>query len=87
VYAVELLPSAARALADLDERIRRRIARRIDRLAQEPRGGGAAKLRGADDVWRVRVGDYRILYQVEDERLVILVIRIAHRRGVYRRRP
>ena len=41
-------------------------------------------LRGADDVWRARVGDYRILYRVEDERLIILVIRIGHRRDVYR---
>jgi mRNA interferase RelE/StbE len=86
VYAVELLPSAARALANLDGAIQRRIARRVDRLAQEPRGGGAVKLRGADHVWRVRVGNYRILYQVDDDRLVILVIRIAHRREVYRAR-
>jgi mRNA interferase RelE/StbE len=84
VYAVEFLPSAARTLLNLDDRVRRRIGRRIDRLAAEPRGGGAIKLRGADDVWRARVGDYRILYRVEDERLVILVIRIGHRRDVYR---
>ena len=61
------------------EGVRRRIARRIDRLAAEPRGGEAIKLRGADDVWRARVGEYRILYRVEDERLVILVIRIGDR--------
>ena len=84
MYAVELLPSAAKALSNLEAGIRRRIARRIDRLAADPRGGGAVKLRGADDVWRARVGDYRIVYQVEDERLVILVIRIGHRREVYR---
>ena len=84
MYAVELLPSAARTLSTLDAGVRRRIARRIDRLAEEPRGGGAVKLRGADDVWRARVGDYRILYRVEDERLVVLVIRIGHRREVYR---
>lgn len=58
----------------MDAAVRRRIARRISRLAAEPRGGGAVKLRGVDDVWRARVGDYRILYQVEDERLLILVI-------------
>ena len=84
MYAVEFLPSAAKTLSNLDDVVRRRIARRIDRLAAEPRGGGATKLRGADDVWRARVGDYRILYRVEDERLVILVIRIGHRRDVYR---
>ncbi len=84
MYAVEFLPSAAKTLSNLDDAVRRRIARRIDRLAVEPRGGGAILLRGAEDVWRCRVGDYRILYRVEDERLVILVIRIGHRRDVYR---
>jgi len=83
VYAVEFLRSAARVLSKLDPRVRRRIARRIDRLMEDPRGD-AVKLRGADDVWRARAGDYRILYQVEDDRLLILVIRIGHRRDVYR---
>ncbi|MBA2631537.1 MAG: type II toxin-antitoxin system RelE/ParE family toxin [Chloroflexi bacterium] len=83
MYAVEFLRSAARVLSKLDPRVRRRIARRIDRLMEDPRGD-AVKLRGADDVWRARAGDYRILYQVEDDRLLILVIRIGHRRDVYR---
>ena len=42
------------------------------------------KLRGVDDVWRARVGDYRILYQIEDERFVVVVISVGHRRDVYR---
>ena len=84
MFAVEFLPSAARELAALDRAMQRRVARRIERLAQEPRGGGAIKLRGADDVWRARIGDYRLLYRIEDERLVILVIRIGHRGDVYR---
>jgi len=83
MHAVGLLPSAARELTKLDPAIRRRLARRIDRLAEDPRAD-ATKLRGADDTWRARVGDYRILYQVHDERLLILVIRIGHRRDVYR---
>ena len=83
MYEVEFLPSAVRALAKLDHAVQRRIARRIDRLAVDPRSG-AVKLRGADDVWRVRVGDYRVLYSIEDKRLVILVIKIGHRRDVYR---
>lgn len=83
MYAVEFLPSAAKVLSKLETPVRRRIARRIDRLAQDPRGD-AVKLRGADDVWRARAGDYRILYEVEDDRLVILVIKVGHRRDVYR---
>jgi mRNA interferase RelE/StbE len=83
MYAVEFLPSTAQELSKLEPVIRRRLARRIDRLARDPRAG-AVKLRGAEDMWRVRVGDYRILYQVQEDRLVILVIRIGHRREVYR---
>lgn len=83
MYAVEFLPSAARALAKLDRAVQLRIGRRIDGLATDPRSG-AAKLRGADDVWRARVGDYRILYVIEDQRLVVVVVRVAHRREAYR---
>lgn len=83
MHAVEFLPSAARALAKLDPAVQRRIARRIDRLAEDPRAD-AVKLRGADDTWRVRVGNYRILYAIEEERLVVLVVKIGHRRDVYR---
>jgi mRNA interferase RelE/StbE len=83
MHAGELLPSAARELVKLDPSIRRRLARRIDRLGRDPRAD-AIKLRGADETWRARVGDYRILYQVHDDRLLILVIRIGHRRDVYR---
>jgi len=84
VYAVEFLPSAAKSLSGLEPTVQHRIARRIDRLAEDPHAG-ATKLRGTDEVWRVRVGDYRVLYQIEtDERLVVLVIKIGHRRDVYR---
>ena len=84
MYAVELLPSAAKALVKLERPLQIRVARRIDRLSKDPRAG-AFKLSGNDDVWRVRIGDYRILYRIEDDRLVVLVIRIGHRREVYRR--
>jgi mRNA interferase RelE/StbE len=83
MHAVVFLPSAARELSNLEPAVRRRVARRIDRLARDPRAG-AVKLRGAEDVWRVRVGDYRILYQALDDQLVIVVIRIGHRGDVYR---
>ncbi|MGH2358048.1 MAG: type II toxin-antitoxin system RelE family toxin [Candidatus Limnocylindria bacterium] len=84
MYAVELLPSAAKQLEVLDRSIQRRVARKIEQLAGEPRGPGSVKLRGAEDIWRLRVGDYRILYRIEDARLIVLVIRIGHRRDVYR---
>lgn len=84
MYAVEFVPSAARELAALDQAMRRRVARRVEQLAEDPRRGGSVKLRGADDVWRSRIGDYRLLYRIEDDRLVVLVIKVGHRRDVYR---
>ena len=83
MYVVEFLPSAARALARLDRAVQLRIARRVDRLAADPRAD-AVKLRAADELWRARVGDYRILYSIEDTRLLVLVIKPGHRRDVYR---
>ena len=82
--AVELLPSAAKQVSALDRSIQRRLARRIEQLAVEPRGGDAVKLRGADDIWRTRVAAYRLLYRIDDDALVVLVIRVGHRREVYR---
>ena len=84
MHRVEFLPSAARQLAKLDRAVQHQIAARVDALAEDPRRAGSVKLRGADDVWRSRVGDYRILYQLFDDRLLVLVIRIGHRRDVYR---
>lgn len=83
VYSIEFLPSAAKAFSKLERRVQMRVARRIDRLAGDPRAD-AVKLRGADDIWRARVGDYRVLYQIADDRLIVLVVRIEHRREVYR---
>ncbi len=83
MYRVELLPSAAKELAKLDRPTQRRVAAAIDRLVEAPRDG-AVKLRGSDDIWRVRIGHYRILYQVEDAALLVLIIRVAHRREAYR---
>lgn len=84
MYAVRFHPSAARELEQLTAEVRRRVARAVDRLAADPRGGEAIKLRGADDLWRLRVGDYRVVYQVRDAVLLVLVIRVRHRREAYR---
>jgi mRNA interferase RelE/StbE len=81
---VRLHPTAARAYRRLQGRLRDRIAGAIDAFAVEPRPPGAVKLAGRDD-FRVRVGDYRIVYAVDDEERAVLVARIVHRREVYRR--
>ena len=56
----------------------------IDGLARQPRPAGCTKLIGADDAYRIRVGDYRIVYQIMDRVLIVWIIRIAHRKDVYR---
>jgi mRNA interferase RelE/StbE len=84
-YAVSLSAKALDWLEDCrDARLKRRIANAIDALTVNPRPPGCVKLAGEENVWRVRVGDYRILYEIHEGRLVVLVIRIAHRREAYR---
>ncbi len=67
-----------------DSGARDRIFAALVKLESDPRPGGAKKLKGGGELWRIQVGDYRIVYQVGDEFLFVLVVRIAHRRDVYR---
>ena len=73
-YAVEFLPSAGRELAALPKDAQRRLANRIDDLREDPRPPGAKQLQGGDRLYRLRVGDYRVIYSIESRRLVILVV-------------
>jgi mRNA interferase RelE/StbE len=84
VYQIELTARAVKALAALPRDAQRLIGRRIDALALEPRPPGVEKLKGSGSLFRVRSGDYRIVYTIEDRVLVIVVVRVAHRREVYR---
>ncbi len=84
MYEIRLHPAAARAFQRLQGPLRERIANAIDSLAADPRPRGATKLAGSDD-YRIRVGDYRIVYAVDDSERLVLIARIAHRREVYRR--
>ncbi|HEX9094316.1 MAG TPA: type II toxin-antitoxin system RelE/ParE family toxin [Coriobacteriia bacterium] len=83
-YELKFRPSAYRAFARLDPVIKRRVAPALDALRDEPRPRGAKKLSGVDDVWRIRVGAYRIVYAIEDDRLLIMIVRIGPRGSVYR---
>jgi len=85
-YRVELVASAERELRALDRTVQQRVARAIDELAAEPRPAGLQSIRGGKDLYRIRVGAWRIVYRIEDAVLVVLVVRIGHRREVYRRR-
>lgn len=81
-YRIEFRPAAVRALRKLDPQVRRRVQGAIALLAQDPRPPGARALQGRPGL-RVRVGDYRIIYTVEDDVLLMVVVRLLHRRDVY----
>lgn len=83
-YTVEISRRAVKAIARLERADQVRIRAAIDLLADEPRPPGCVKLAGEPSAYRVRVGDYRIVYDVIDDRLVIQVVRIGHRRDIYR---
>ena len=85
-YRVEVAAAAARQLRKLDRSARRRVQAAIELLADEPRPSGAKKLVGGNGEWRVRTGDYRIVYEIHDNVLVVLVIAVGHRREIYNRR-
>ena len=86
-YRVELLPSAEKELAALPGDARRRIALQIDRLSENPRPHGSKGLKGGGEgLRRLRVGAYRVIYRVQDDVLLVIVVRVAHRRDVYRGR-
>ena len=85
-YRVDMAPAALRQLRKLDPPARRRVQAAIELLAEQPRPGGAKKLVGGEGEWRVRTGDYRIVYEVHDDVLVVLVVAVDHRRDIYERR-
>jgi mRNA interferase RelE/StbE len=83
-YTVRYDPRAAKELAKLDRPVARRIASAVEDLGDQPRPQGARPLVGYPGLWRVRIGDYRVVYAIKDAELVVLALRIAHRSDVYR---
>ena len=84
MYTIEIAPAAERALKKLSVDIQKRIIKALLKLEEEPRPSGVKKLSGEDDIYRILVGDYRIIYQIQDSVLVVLVVKVGHRRDVYR---
>ncbi|MDT8424011.1 MAG: type II toxin-antitoxin system RelE/ParE family toxin [Desulfuromonadales bacterium] len=82
-YALEILRSAQKQLAHIDRHDQLRIITAIRSLADEPHPAGSKKLSGRD-AWRIRVGTYRIIYEIQHDRLLVVVVSIGHRREVYR---
>ena len=85
IYSVSVSPTAARQLRKFDPDVRRRIQAAIELLAENPRPPAATRLVGGAGEWRVRTGDYRVIYEIPDGELLVLVLRVAHRREVYGR--
>ena len=85
-YEVVLKPSATRELRKLEKPIRKRIGKKIDELAENPRPPDAKALAGGEGFLRVRAGEYRIVYTIQDRALIVLVVRIGHQRDIYRKR-
>ena len=83
-YEIEISRTAERQLRKLAEEDQLRVARAVLALTEEPRPRASRKLTGYDDVFRIRVGRFRVLYSMSDARLVILVLKIGYRRDVYR---
>jgi mRNA interferase RelE/StbE len=84
-YSVALTSSAEKELKKLSGQLTARIVPRIEKLASNPRPTGCKKLKGGDNEWRIRVGDYRIGYTIDDSKLVIEVTRVRHRSAAYER--
>ncbi|HEY7284998.1 MAG TPA: type II toxin-antitoxin system RelE/ParE family toxin [Vicinamibacterales bacterium] len=84
LYDVLFAPAAERQLAKLARPAREMILASIVALASNPRPTGCVKLEGAESLWRVRVRDYRVVYQITDRQLLVTVVKIGHRKDVYR---
>lgn len=82
-YNIQMLPAAARAIRKLPPEALRRVQATIELLAEDPRPPAAKRLTGRPE-WRVRTGDYRVLYRIQDDVLTVVVVHAGHRREVYR---
>lgn len=83
-YRVQISPKALRQLEALPKRMRERIDTRILALAGDPRPHGVKRLQGQEDRYRIRIGDYRVIYTIHDDVLLVLVVEVVNRRDAYR---
>jgi len=82
-YSLEIKQSSHKELDSLDDAVFARVDRKILALADNPRPAGCKKLKGYKDLWRIRVGDMRVVYVIDDSAKLVSVVRVAHRREVY----
>lgn len=87
IYHVEIKRSAAKALKKIPKADQKRIADKIDSLAEDLPNPDTTKMKGNNPFHRIRVGDYRIIYEIQEDVLLILVVKIGHRKDIYRNLP
>ena len=83
-YRIEFKPSAEKSLAKLPTGLQKRIVRAVELLAATPRPHGVVKMAGDENLWRIRAGDFRVVYEIHDRVLLVMVLRVGHRREIYR---
>lgn len=83
-YTISIDPAALREMKKLPAKVRQEVANAIDSLATDPRPSGSRKLSTSKNSYRIRVGDYRILYRIADRELSIIVVKVGDRKDVYR---
>ena len=82
-YTIEIDKEAKKQLLKLDRKSRLQIVRKIESLAEDPKPGGCKKLYDKQKIYRIRWGNHRIIYQIKNQKLIVLVLHIGHRRDVY----
>lgn len=83
-YRIEFVRSAAKSYRQLDPVLQRRVDRELSRLIETPRHAGVIRLQANDELYRVRIGDLRLIFSVEDDMLLVLIVKIGQRGSIYR---
>lgn len=83
-YRIEFTPRAEKAFRSLPREMQVRLRTKIDALANDPRPPGSVKMSGPEGFHRIRVGEYRVIYHIEDRKLLVLIVKLGHRRDIYR---
>ena len=83
IYLVEYTPAAARQIRKLNKTIQARLKSKIAMLSENPRPHGSKKLKGLENSYRIRVGDYRVIYKIHDDVLLVIIMKVGPRRNIY----
>jgi mRNA interferase RelE/StbE len=83
-YSIQFLRPARKDLENLSSKMQARIMKAIDNLKDNPHSRLSKKLKGSVDTFRIRVGDYRVIYEIHEDEIVVLIIRVGHRKDVYK---